>query len=54
MLVSKSSYTRDIALEHINLPTLKVKKVDQFGGLAYANEDFSISSSALNMYFSPP
>ena len=40
MLVSKASYSREKAVEHSDLPTAKVERVELFGGLAYANEDF--------------
>ena len=39
-LVSKSSYSRETALENSNIPTAKVELVERFGGLSYANEDF--------------
>lgn len=39
-LVSKATYSREIALEDENLPTAKVEVVERFGGLYYATEDF--------------
>jgi len=40
VLVSKSSFSRKTALENRNLPTAKVERVENFGGLNYVNKDF--------------
>ena len=39
-LVVKSSSTREVAVGVTSLPTAKVEKVELFGGLHFANEDF--------------
>lgn len=41
VLVANASYTRELAVKDNSLPTAKVERVENFGGLNYANAIFS-------------
>ena len=51
MLVVKASSSREVAIEYNNLPTAKVERVEQFGGLRYANEEFFVFVERLEYVF---
>ena len=40
VLVANYSFSRESAINNDSLPTIKVERVEKFGGLSYANNDF--------------
>ena len=51
MLVSKALLSREVAMEDMSLPLMKVGRVERFGGLQYANGEFYTFVERLEFMF---